>query len=403
MRDQVAAPFHPARCLPPAASLIMAVVSGMVCLTGCERRLDTAYATVRGTSINGVSAFVQLLRDTGHATTAQQQLPRRIRPEYRTIVIFDDSFTHLDTTAGEVLLGTLAEDTGRTLLLVLRDSDATIGYLRDILQRDDLPADRRGVAESLLASAEHSLSSATAEPREETFPFPDGLVPVVRPAVSETMLVQMLDAGEEGEPIAADWPLRRRLDDPASGQPLWQTGDEPLLVRQKLGETEFLVMASAAPLLNGGLVDRGNRLLAEHLARLLPTDGKLLLAGSSRVTSASGRSDSESVEEDEPSPWRLLLVQPLPWITAQILLAMGLFCWHTAPIFGRARRGSAAEAQDFGHHIDALAHLLERAGAPGTAFSWRRLQDWRNLSPRNLQQRRCRRRPRTDHPSESSR
>jgi hypothetical protein len=189
---------------------------------------------------------------------------------------------------------------------------------------------------------------------------------------------------EETASITARWELLRRLDDPGIGQSLWRAGGEPLLVRFFDGSTEFLVLASAAPLLNGGLVDPGNRTLAEHLVGLLSTTGRILVVGSSQVDHSDGDdplgdTDGEDEAAEEPSSWRLLFVQPLPWLALQGVVAMGLFCWSTSPIFGRPRRSSPKHAQDFGHHVSALASMLTRS-PDGAAFSWKRIEEWRNPS-----------------------
>lgn len=360
--------------------------------TGCEREIDTTYAAVRGPSINGVAAFVQLLRDTGHSVTARQSLPAEVDPDVATVVVFDESFTGLSPQAAERLPKFVFGGGSRTLLLVLRDSDCIVDYLRDILGRDDLSPDRRTRATALLAGVEEALATATTLPRATTPPFPDGLATMPRPPTAEAIDVR-LPAGGDGPPtsITARWELRRRLrfDDDGEEEDdavtLWQAGEDRLLVRRRLGGGTLMVLASAAPLLNGGLVDPGNRLLAENLAGLLPTDGKLLVTasapegdgGSGDGGSGDGGDDDADDDEDEPSPWRLLGVQPLPWIAAQAIAALALFCWCTAPIFGRPRRSSPAHAQNFGHHVDALANLLAKTPAAGAAFARERLDAWR--------------------------
>jgi hypothetical protein len=367
--------------------LVAWLAAAAACAGGCDREVATSYATVRGTSINGVSAFVQLLRDSGHTTTARQTLPDQIESRYRAVVIFDDSFTGLDPEAHAVVQRAVGENPLRTVLLVLRDSDALIAYLGDILAADGLSKEARQAAFRLLEEAEAALAAATAKPRRETPPFSDGLAACDRPAAGGSTAVRVRGEAGQTESIPARWPLRRRLELVDDGTAVWTAGDEPLLVQVSRGDTEFLVLASAAPLLNGGLVDPGNRDLAERLARMLPTDAELLLSGSPRVaTGGSGggsggaSADDTPGEQAAPAAWRLLLVQPLPWLAAQALLAIGLFCWSTAPIFGRPRRSSPEHVQDFGHHVDALASLLAKAGGAGASFSQKQIEEWRSPS-----------------------
>jgi len=355
---------------PPGLAIAMVLVAAAM---GCDRDIDTTYAAVRGPSINGVAAFVQLLRDTGHDVTARQYLPSEIDPEIVTIVVFDDSFTALDPAAAGLLTEFLRPGGPRTLLLVLRDSDCAIDYLRDVLSHDELAADRRDRAERMLCRLEQAVAEVTSVPRPATSPFPDGLAPHRRSSTAEPVEVRIRPRMAEPERlITARWELRRRLEPDAPAQTLWMAGEDRLLVRRRMDEATILVLASAAPLVNGGLVDAGNRTLAADLAGLLPTTGKLLVAGSGQVAGGGGGGDGD----DEPSPWRLLGIQPLPWVAAQAIAALALFCWCTAPIFGRPRRSSPTHAQDFGHHVEALANLFDKSPAAGTAFAREQLAAW---------------------------
>lgn len=350
----------------------------LVAAVGCDREIDTSYAAVRGPSINGIAAFVQLLRDTGHTVTARQSLPAEIDPETATVVVFDDSFTGLDPAAAELLNGFLRSGGPRTLLVVLRDSEGAIDYLRDVLSRDDLSPDRRRRAEEMLGWFETALATATSLPRPATPPFADGLATQDRGPAGEAIEVGLRSRrGGAKRRVSARWELRRRLEPDQRAEPLWTTGQDRLLVQQSLDGSTILVLASAAPLLNGGLVDPGNRLLAEDVASLLPTTGRMLVAGSSQgFGGGAGGAGDEDGDEDEPSLWRLLRIQPLPWVAAQAIAAMMLFCWCTAPIFGRPRRSSPGHAQDFGHHVEALGNLFDKAPAAGTAFAREQLAAW---------------------------
>jgi len=382
---------------PPAGDRFGAVLTAcsvasacaiLLCAAGCDRRVTSTYGDVRGDSLNGLAAFVQLLRDTGHATTARQRLPARIDDDIRTVIVVDDSFTALRPEAREVLRAWRETDGRHTLLLVLRDSDALIDYLREILD-EALPADQRDPARRALDAAEQGLATATAGPRSETPSFGDGLAATERPEATEATEVRVRLPGTAPETITARWRLHRRLRSRSAGQVLWDSGDDRLLVRHRAVRLELLVLASATPLLNGGLVDAGNRRLAAGLAALLPTEGRVLLAGSGQVAATGGRGDNGAPGGhddgdpggddggEEPSPWRLLAVQPLPWLAAQAILALGLFCWCTAPIFGRPREVPATHAQDFGHHVDALASLFAKSPAAGQAYARRRLDEWR--------------------------
>jgi hypothetical protein len=362
--------------------LLLAAATMLAASAGCQREIDTDYAAVRGQSINGITAFLQLLRDTGHSVTARQFLPATVDPEFTSVVVFDDSFTGLPPETAAMLSRFRQEDDRRTVLLVLRDSDCIVDYLRAILARDDLTADQRAKAGELLVMNEAVLLAATSVKRLATPPFPDSLAVTKRLPAAEALEVRVRQrAGTSEHKIKARWELHRQLDSKAFSRTLWSAGSDRLLIQQKTGDGATLVLASAAPLLNGGLVDPGSRLLAEDLASLLPTDGKLLVAGSSSSADSGSRDgggdgDGDD-EEDQPSPWRLLGVQPLPWVAAQAMVAMALFCWCTSPIFGRAKQSSPQHSQDFGHHVAALASLMAKSPSAGCEFARARLEAWR--------------------------
>jgi hypothetical protein len=383
---------------PRVAALLLPLLLAATC--GCDREIDTTYAAVRGDSINGIAAFVQLLRDTGHTVTARQRLPAEIDAEVTTLVVFDHSFTGLDPEVRQLLASFAFTAPARTLLLVLRDSDCVVEYLRTVLARDDLPENRRSRAEMLLAAFEEFLDSQTSAPRAATDPFADGLAVTRRDPGAEAIEVTVRPGGRgTTRAIPARWPLRRRLEPALDAATLWRSASEPLLICEETDSATLLVLASAAPILNGGLVDPGNRLLAEDLASRLPTEGKLMVAGSAEIAGGSGGSGGsgsdggDGDEADEPSPWRLLTVQPLPWVAAQALAAMALFCWCTAPIFGRPRQSSPTHTQDFGHHVAALANLFDKSPAAGEAFARGRLADWREAAPTITSKPRRRTRP----------
>ena len=343
-----------------AAVLLVALAAG------CDRDPDTRYGTVRGESLNGVSAFVQLLRDAGHRTTTRRWLAERIVGRHDAAIVFADGFTAPEEETRRLLERFLAADGDQTVIFVARDSDAAIDYWQTVAAAPGLAADKAATAR-----ARHR--SAVAELRVETQPtFAAGKTDLAYGlAAREQPLpapIEVEVSGAAAAPIVARWDQRRRLEPPRGMRPLWTHAGEPLLVVSR-GRDRTLLLASAAPLLNGGLVDPGNRRLAAALVAELPAAARVVVVGSARIRAAS--------EDDEagPSPWRLLAVQPHPWIFAQAVAAIVLFCWWRAPIFGRPRREEAGRPLDFGHHVDALGSLLRKSG--DEAFARARLEAWR--------------------------
>lgn len=363
----------PRRAPRPPSALAGAVACALLCAAGCDKTITTDYAAVRGPSINGVSAFVQMLRDAGLPTTATSAIPA-VDDRCTTLVVFGDRFGPMPADAAERLQAFLDADGAQTLVLALRDDDWTVGYWRAVSGRTDLTAAQRERVTERLSRAEKDLAAGIEEadpPDIDSFGYT--LERVERANATAPLTVELKSAGVfTGDTIDARWELHRRLVPGVGARVQWRSGRDPLLVRIPRGVDEIVVVASATPLLNGGLVDPGNRSLAADLVARLPAGGRTHVVGSTDVASADGAGG------EEPSILRLLAVQPHPWIAAQALAALALFCWWRAPIVGRPRREGAAVAQDFGHHVAALGSLLARAR--GEAFAERRLEEWRRIA-----------------------
>lgn len=343
----------------------------LVLAAGCGRALDTDYAAVRGPSINGVSTFVQMLRDAGRDATATSLLPAAGDERSAAIVVFADRFGGLPDATVERLRAHLAAGP-RTLVIVVRDDDCAIDYWRSLATRTDLDDTQRRRIDEQLTEARRDVDAlriAAAPPDADAFGYT--LEAVERPAAAGPLTVEVAAAGGfADETVSARWNLHRRLVPEKRGRVLWRSGADPLLVRTRDADDEILVVASATPLLNGGLVDPGNRRLAKDLVSRLPEEGRIHVAGSTEVSAAE--------EAPEPSMWRLLAVAPHPWIAVQALAALALFCWWRAPIVGRPRGENPALVQDFGHHVAALGALFARAR--GDAFAAERIEEWRRLA-----------------------
>ncbi len=368
---------------PIAWKVLLPLLSALLAVGGCGPPLETEYGTLRGASVNGMSAFVRLLRDSGHATTLRRRVPARIDADLRTLVVVDDSFDELDHDALESLKRWLDGSGRHTLLLLLRDGDAAIGYLRAVLERDDVGAAEKEETRFLLARAEANLEKGVAQTRQASPPIPDGLEPAPRGESAGPVEVRFHDDAGDG-PVEARFDRHRQPAGSPDAETLWEADGVPLLTRTRVGADEVLVLATALPLLNASLVDPGNRSLAERLAGSLSTEGDLLVVGSTDVSASEE-------DEEERSAWHLLSVQPLPWVALQAAVAMLTFCWFTAPILGRPRRVRPDHAQDFSHHVEALAALLARIPGAGAAFAMERLEQWRQ-APRHPASRARRRR-----------
>lgn len=366
---------------PATAALLFFLLAA----AGCSSNIETSVGDVRGPSINGVSAFVQLLRDSGHTVTARTTLPRRPDRGHRVLIVFDDRFEGPAAESAARLRELVTVPWDMTLVIAFRDADRAIDYYRDMADRKELRTDVRTAATLRLRETREDVRRGQASERPAQPPGLAKLEPCDR-ADATAVDVTIADR-PAAEVVRAAWMPGRRLVPGAEARVLWQSDAEPLLVEtDATAGAGFaadprlrLLELSAAPLLNGGLVDRGNRALAEDLVARLPAGSEVLVVGSTRLPAAGGGQGPR----EQPSIVRLLRVPPLPWIAAHAVAALALFCWWKAPIFGRPLGTPSTHAQDFGHHVEAFAALLRRSGPPrdgrpdGRQFSEAAVAEWR--------------------------
>jgi len=349
-----------------AAALLMAA--------GCTREPPSSHGDILGDSLNGVSAFVGLLRDRGHGVSAASSVSESALAERDAAIVFVDGPGPIDDVAAGHLESFLARPGSQWILLVGRDGDWAVDYWRFVAGHEDLTAIQRQRARDNLEQAKDSLEEWYRDlPASTLIARFSAADLIVRAEGSDggAINVTIRSGGNgEGTTLPGHWTWRRGIDPGAADGVEWEIDGAALLVRSiddTSGDT-ILVLGSDMPLLNAGLVDGGNRQIAAALVDLVPVGAEVALFGS-----AQGRAGSRD-DEETAAAWRLVTVPPHPWIAAHLLLGLLLFCWSRAPIFGRARVRPAAAVRDFGHHVDALGRLLAKGG--DTATSAALLAEW---------------------------
>lgn len=165
-----------------------------------------------------------------------------------------------------------------------------------------------------------------------------------------------VDAWTAGLPTAFEYWTARTTTPGVGTETLLAVDGEPLVCRRKVGESEFFALDSAVFLLNFSTTKPENRVLAWRLAAEFAPKGKTLFWFGDELTFDD--------EEDEPvSP--LSLARPTPFsLTVWRLAALAavLVAW-LFPIFGRPKRNAREATNDFAKHVEAVAFLLEKAGA----------------------------------------
>lgn len=353
------------------ATVVLAV---SMLVSGCAPSLESRYADSRGTSINGVSAFVEILRKSGHQVDVWSAISPQMQYRYQTLIVFDSTFDRMSAKLSNNLEVMMIDGTLGSLMLVVRDSDAAVDYWRQMRDRSDSSEkDREAADKSFRSQAALFELAARPEFDSETGTW-YGLKQVDR---SADPVLRTIECGSIEGPftVEARWPLHRRLEPTRSADVIWKSGDDPLLTYSEGEVFDTYVLGSATPLLNGGLVDPGNRRLAIEFAKFVPKNGRVAVALSTRW-----REDGES---ESPGILQFLKVHPNGWVFGQGVLALLLFCWSRYPIFGRPRESNSVETARFGRHVEALGNLLRRTR--DTNYARQRIRDWLGLpsSPPN--------------------
>ena len=347
------------------------VLGGMlasITAAGCSQEPASTHGDVVGDSLNGVSAFVQLLRDEGHPVTARPEISLAACRDRDAAIVFVDSDGPIEDDAAARLESFLGQPGPQSVFFVGRDGDWGVDYWRFVADAGDLPEAKRQRARDKRRDAAQDLAAwyRDVEATSAIVPFAEARLVVRGEEQGESKVdVSMLaeDWTESPVVIQGAWPWRRGVEPGAADDVAWEIDGEAFLVRSILddeGDT-IVVMGSDMPLLNAGLVDRGNRRIAEAFVGLIPEGAGVVVFGSSQM--ATG----EEEDEGNGGLWRLISVPPHPWIVAQLVLCLALFCWSRASIFGRPRTPSAAALRDFGHHVDAVGRLLARSSDPAAS------------------------------------
>lgn len=348
----------------------VAAMSLMLFVSGCRTYLDTEYGTPQGHSINGIGSFVDLVKGTGRQVQVWRAVSQRMGTDVDSVIVFHADFEQIPKERIAHFRQLLRESSIQTFIIVARDSDSAIDYWRQVASLPELTPEDKRSADSAAANASKELKMEALREFDPEYGY-YGLTHADRTTQPDVITVDVESDGVASQ-IKARWILNRQLELNDDAVVLWSTGDEPLLAEEFNSEGQrVFVLASAAPLLNGGLVDPGNRELAEELVKLLP-EGRVAVAISSRW------SDGKFAES--PSSWRLLTVHPHGWIFGQTMLAIVLFCWWKLPIFGRPRMAINAEVIRFGKHVEALGALLQRTR--DEPFARQLLRDWHRAENR---------------------
>lgn len=379
----------------PSRFAALALILLLACI-GCNPAdLPTTYGERRGSqggpSVNGTAVLAGMFEEAGHRVSSWSRLSPKLE-ECQTIVWFPDDFEPPTVEQRDFLEWWLFNDTGRTVVYVGRDFDATADYWKQVLP--DAPPGQKLEVMRREAAARASYDAARNRMPDdyaaEWFTVyrdkPYRKVASLKGPWSEDVDAAKTDielAGRLQLPSEANidaWV--NRVDNSWEGRPAFTPlleSDNDTIAYQiqydEWGDSKIIVINNGSFLLNLPLVNHEHRKLAGHLVSS---------CGPGRVVFVESGPGGPTVYDEEPGTniptgFEVFTVWPLGFIVMHLTVLGILCCIAIYPIFGRAksspssassRTAVAADAlvsadaatvvrADFGKHIDALGELLE--------------------------------------------
>ncbi len=379
----------------PRPHLVAILLGLLLFICGCSStQLNSTYGQRRGTrggpSVNGTAVLAGMFERAGHRVTSWRRLSPKLE-QCQTIVWCPDDFAPPTTEQREFLEWWLQNDTGRTLVYVGRDYDATETYWKQVLP--SAPPHQTWEVWRRLAMAQSSHFAARARmPADQfadwfTFERDEPRRKVQELAGPWSVNIDASQiaielAGTVSIPSADHLETWTNRDDyywegNPDFTPLLKSTDDVLAYQLTLddwGDSKIIVVNNGSFLLNFPLVHPEHRKIAGHLINA---------CGPGRVVFLESGLGGPTVYDTEPNAamptgFEALTVWPLGFIIMHIAVLGLLACIALYPIFGRPRAHPVTEAPadsdtvlaqdngaatvirtDFSKHLTALGELLE--------------------------------------------
>lgn len=375
-------------------AVFFAFVLPCLCLGCTSADVASTYGQRRGSeggpSVNGTAVLAGMFEEAGHRVSSWSRLSPKLE-ECQTIVWFPDDFAPPTVEQRDFLEWWLCNDTGRTVVYVGRDFDATANYWKQVLpvappeQKMEVMR-REATARASHDSARNRMPDADLAEwfsvyRDEPYRKVDSLKGSwsegVDASKTEIELAGRLELPSEADIDA--WVNRddNYWDGKPTFTPLLESDNDAIVYQIKYDEwndSKLIVVNNGSFLLNLPLVNHEHRKLAGHLVSA---------CGPGRVVFVESGYGGPTVYDEEPGTniptgFEVFTVWPLGFIVMHMTVLGILCCIAIYPIFGRPKTAATAVSQmselsntadadgaativraDFGKHIDALGELLE--------------------------------------------
>lgn len=387
------------------------VILALLCIPvmiGCGRRTESqlrTYGASNGSegsrSINGYGALRKMFQQRGDKTFSAMSFSSALET-MDTIVWTPDTVTPPSIENRDTLEQWLMAKSGRTLVYIGRDFDASLDYWEHVVSEMPAGQKTRAMREQMLSRVEamecdlggiHFARWFVVDTTPVRTPI-QGLrgdwaqgVDVsktklytrteLRPADywdEEKKNLPALLGGDASELVQrwGDWEQRWTveeidgvLDDELSKIPdskvlLSADDGRPLVIElssRSWGSSKIIVVVNGSFTLNGSLVQKEHRKLAAKLIDECREKGRVTFLRTDRNgMSIRNLNDSSYATKG----LEMFANWPINFIVYHFFILGIIICFVVFPIFGRPRGLPQRELNDFGHHIEALGGMLRR-------------------------------------------
>ncbi len=393
------------------------LVGGAV--SGCGGpQLDTHYASLApgrsDTSVNGLGAWSELLRQQGHTVRRAGALTPTVFERADCIVWFSHQYSPPSVTVQRWLDAWLSAQPERVLVVVLPDADLEWVYWRKASKRV-APAEKFAVRSEEGRALQRFINRRPSGPGPISWPWfrfdprpaqrspqraadLQGQASWLRGVDEEQVEIYvcgvLLPVKEpQAERFEIDLGEGERLTEALLDEEdfwwqefLWDIETESveqfdvlrcrqgmLVLEQRRLDGRVLAVANGSFLLNLGLVNRENRKLAWALAQELRNCETIYF-----LDAPYGATVREEIPFRFPGFTQLLQQEPVKHLLGHLLLLGVLICCALWPQLGRPQEPATEETTDFGRHVEALAELLA-ATKESREWAMRRLEQYQQL------------------------
>lgn len=364
------------------------VLVSLIFEVGCSK-LTTEYGKTGGSSayssINGYGTFRQAIKNAGFNDREMNRLTDRLKRNTDLVVWAPQNEKTLNSEAVAWIDSWLKQGK-RTLVYISPDSGSEVEYWKST--RTMAPAEkrmeyRRRAARSQTERKQNRFTvgqppsyewfTITELPQPETISGVKGPWAPTDPKIRGSSMSSSPTKPLEYEVSTATSPennTTRVLLETSNG-----TAYVVKITSNQWNNSQILVVSAGSLLSNFGLTQKSNQALADKIIReAAAVKNSGLQAGFLNNNGTSLVVSNANSGAPVASGMELLTVWPISLLIMHGIFLGVVICLMLLPIFGRPRKLLHVSSGNFGHHLDAIAALMKRAG--GERYARTKISDY---------------------------